>query len=163
MRTTDSAITPAGRNGAPVLPGTGARPSRPARGSMPRRPTGLGIAVASLACFLAILAVLSWRMAAGRDPALGDADPAALTTAAADQRRPVIHRRVVKLRVVHDPPATPGTAAAEPAAATPVTSTAASAAPSPSSAAPAVQAPSPAPTPAPAPAPAPAPPVTQSS
>jgi hypothetical protein len=120
------------------------------------RPRPLQIATISLAAFLAALALLSWRLAQGEDPALG-------ASAAANADRPArVHRKIVMTRVVHDPPpasAAPSTASPALVAASPSTAAApAAAAPAPSASAPA-----PAPSPAPAPAPAPAPPVTQTS
>jgi hypothetical protein len=92
-----------------------------------------------LAVFLAVLALLGWRMSEGRDPALGASAPAAASTA-----RPVlvkhIKRTVIVTRVI-GPAGAPAPAAANRGAT--------------SSAAPAPVASAPAPAPAAAPAPAP--------
>lgn len=163
MRTTSSTPPPARGSGEgsagvrPALPA--AEQPKTARKRPPRRPAGFGVAAGAVVAFLAILAVLAIRMSTGKDPALGADDPGGQGLAAAKLKRPVIHRRVVKLRVVHDPPAAqsaaPGTASLAIAPA-PASSPAAPApAPTPAS-------PSPSPAPAPAPAPSP-PPVTSSS
>ncbi len=115
-------------------PGAASSRSRPAR-----RPSGFSVVTASLAVFLALLGGLSWRLASGQDPALGAGEPAAVA-ATAKVKRPVVHRKVVKVRVVEEPK--PTATAPAPAA---------------------VSTPAPAPAPAPAPPPAPAQPVTQSS
>ena len=102
---------------------------------------GLGVrnvAFATLALFLAILALLIFQLRNGRDPALGQA--VARTSAPASTPKRILIRKVIVTRVVHD--------AAAPAA--PVQRT---------SSTPAASAPAPA---APAPA-APAPLTTQSS
>ena len=114
-------------------PGAASSRSRPAR-----RPSGFSVVTASLAVFLALLGGLSWRLASGQDPALGAGEPAVAATAKV--KRPVVHRKVVKVRVVEEPK--PTATAPAPAA---------------------VSTPAPAPAPAPAPPPAPAQPVTQSS
>ena len=114
------------------------------------RPRGFGVFIATVATFLVILSVLAWRMAAGEDPALGQQPIAAAKPAASE--RGVIDRRIVAVKVVHDP--APVAAAPEAAAAAPVS------APAPVTSA--LRLPPRSPPPAPAPAPAPAP-VTSSS
>jgi 2-oxoglutarate dehydrogenase E2 component (dihydrolipoamide succinyltransferase) len=109
--------------------------------TMTERPRRFGPAVtiaAAAATFLAALAFLAGQVRAGKDPAIGPArETAAATTATAG--RPVVRRRVVITRVVHDAP------------------TAGAPVPAP---APAPAGPAPAPAPAPA---APAPVVTRAS
>lgn len=134
----------------------------PRRRKLTARPRGLAVAGVSIAAFLAALAILAGRMSAGQDPALGPGEPLAAASAADGRQRPLIKRRVVKLRVVHDPAPVPSASAAAPAPVSPATPPPASAAPVTPAPAP-VSTPSPAPTPAPAPAPAPAAPVSQSS
>ena len=103
------------------------------------------IAFTTIAMFLALFAMLSWRLARGEDPAIGS--PSAQTTA-----QPVIHRKVVVRRkivhVVADLPPVP-------AAPTPAPAPAASPAPTTTYSAPSTPQPAPAAAPAPAPAPVP--------
>lgn len=115
------------------------------------RPRGFGVFIATVATFLVILSVLAWRMAAGEDPALSKVPVATTTAAPADPG--VVHRRIVDVKVVHDPApvaAVPAESAtpAPVTAPTPVTSVAATPAPAP---APVAAAPAPAPAPAPTP------------
>jgi len=168
MRTTSSTPAPLGGSGPggaespapPVARRLADREAKTARRRLPRRPGGFGVGASALAAFLAILAVLALRMSAGKDPALGAGDPAGPGLAAAKLKRPVIHRKVVRLRVIHDPqvpePAAPGGAGL---AIAPPPAPSSFASPPPA----APQAAAPAPAPAPVPAPAPSPPVTSSS
>jgi hypothetical protein len=161
MRTTSSTPAPLGGSGPggaespapPVARRLADREAKTARRRLPRRPGGFGVGASALAAFLAILA-------AGKDPALGAGDPAGQELAAAKLKRPVIHRKVVRLRVIHDPqvpePAAPGGAGL---AIAPPPAPSSFASPPPA----APQAAAPAAAPAPVPAPAPSPPVTSSS
>jgi hypothetical protein len=94
--------------------------------------------------FAGVLAALSWQVAAGADPAIGEGEQAAAAPAA---QRVLVRRVVRRVIVTRDAPRDRGSAA--PAAA------AGGSAPAP--------APAPASGPAPAPAPAPAPPTTRAS
>jgi hypothetical protein len=100
---------------------------------------------AAIATFAVLFEFLAFQLSSGNDPALG-ADIQA--NAPAPQQQPVLNRRIVKTRVVHDPPVVaPGTTSSAPAV------TAVPTAPAPTTSAPAPV----------APAPAPAPPVTSTS
>jgi hypothetical protein len=91
---------------------------RPARSQRPAAVVYGGSAVA----FVAVLAALSWQVAAGADPAIGEGEQAA---PAAPAKR-VLVRRIVRRVVVTDeapatvaaPSATPSPSAAAPAAPT---------------------------------------------
>lgn len=73
----------------------------PARGS--RRRTAIGVAWAATALFLALLAVLAMRVAAGSDPALR-----ARAAVAPRPPRRVLVRRIYERRVIiHLPPSAP--------------------------------------------------------
>lgn len=67
----------------------------------------------SAAAFAAVLAALGWQVAAGADPAIGEAEP----VAAAPAQRVVVRRVVRRVIVTRDAPAparsTPAPAAAE--------------------------------------------------
>jgi hypothetical protein len=98
-----------------------------------RRRFGAPVTIAAaVGTFLAALAFLAGQVRAGKDPAIGPARETAAATPA-DRARPVIRRRVIITRVVHDAPTAPAPG-------------------------PGLRGPAPAPAPAPAPvAPAPAP------
>lgn len=130
-------------------PGSFPAPARPARKPLPRKPKGLGVLITSLAAFLVVIAILAWRMSIGEDPSLGVGPQ--LAAGPGKLKGAVTKRRIVKLRVVHDP-------APQPVAGAVVDSGAVD---SSVPAAPTVPAPAAAPTPAPT-APT-APPVTSSS
>jgi hypothetical protein len=127
-------------------------PRRPARSQRPAAVAYGGGAVA----FVAVLAALSWQVAAGGDPAIGDGRQAA---APAPAKRVVVRRIVRRVVVTHEAPAAVAAAPPAPAPAAPAASApaapAASAPAAPAASAPAVPAAS-------APA-APAPPTTRSS
>lgn len=123
--------------------------SVPARRPAPRRP-GFGPTIlASVACFLVLFEFLAFQLHSGNDPALGAPAPA---SAQAAVRPAVIDRKIIKRRMVHQPPSSqaPATGSATPVASATGASTGAAA-------------PAPAPAAAPAPAPAPAAPVTSTS
>jgi hypothetical protein len=115
---------------------TDVRTQPPRRVASATRPAFLAYGGSAVA-FAAVLAALGWQVAAGADPAIGEAQPAAAAPAPAE--RVVVRRIVRRVIVTRDKPA--------PAAAAPAGQRAA--------AAPAEQ-------PA-APAPAPAPPTTRAS
>lgn len=114
---------------------------------MTRGPRIHVVALATLALFLTVLALLVFQLRTGRDPALG-ATVAPTSAPAPKKKRILIRKVIITRRVVHLP--------AETSAPAPATRVSAPAS------APAASAPAPAPA-APAPAPAPAPLTTQSS
>jgi hypothetical protein len=77
------------------------------RSARRRGPAGMpGVATAAFAGFLVLLAFLAFQMRAGRDPVLKP-------TVAAQQPQTVLHRRIIKTRViVIDPQPRNGSAAA---------------------------------------------------
>ena len=110
-----------------------------------RRPGPFGVLAGSLATFLVVLAFLSFQLAAGHDPALGQG--ATAPTAPERPAKRQVVRRIKRRVIVKVPaPSAPVAAAPAPSAAAPVpTAPAAPAAP----AAPVTPAPAPAPPPAP--------------
>jgi len=115
----------------------------PARSQKPALIAYLG----SLAVFVAVLALLSWRVAAGADPAIGAGEQPAAAPVPAKQ---VLVRRIVRRVIVTREAPEPAPAPA--AAAAPAAVPASAPAPAPAASAP-----------APAPAPAPAAPTTSAS
>ena len=118
--------------------------------SRPSLSTTLGWAAT---LFVAVLALLAWQVAAGRDPALDAKRPALASVSTTAPRRVlvrVIHRRVIKDKIVYLPPAQSGasTASAPSYASAPAQTYSA---PAQSYSAPAPVAAAPAPAPAPAP------------
>jgi hypothetical protein len=111
-----------------------ARARRPARSQRPAAVAYGGAAVA----FVAVLAALSWQVAAGGDPAIGEGRQASTPAPA---KRVVVRRIVRRVVVTHEAPAAVAAASPAPAAVS-------------APAAPAASAPA---------APAPAPPTTRSS
>ena len=120
-------------------------------------PHPLTTATAAVALFLAVLALLTWQMRAGHDPALASAQPRPALVAQRPARRVLVRRvirRVVITKVVHDDDAPSASVRSVPVAVQVPAAAAAPAAP--------VAAAAPAPAPPP-PAPAPAPMVTRTS
>ena len=105
--------------------------------------------LAAAATFLVLFEFLAFQLSSGRDPALG-------ASVASDSKgvatRGVVHRRVIRTKVVHLP-RPPSSQSGSPAA-SPTPTVNLAPAPAPAAATP---------SPSPAPAPAPAPPVTSSS
>jgi hypothetical protein len=69
----------------------------------PARSGGTAAALSWLAAacaFVIVLALLSWQMAHGRDPALGEPRPAAAAAAAVPQPRRVVIRRIERTIIV---------------------------------------------------------------
>lgn len=121
----------------------------------PARPSASNTFAAGITLFVAVLAVLAWQVRVGRDPSLDAKRPALASATAAP--KPVlvrvIHRRVIKEKIVYIPPT--GSAAAAAGGGTSYASAPASSS-SPSVqtySAPAASAPAPVAAPAPAPAP----------
>jgi hypothetical protein len=101
---------------------------------------------AAVATFAVMFEFLAFQLSSGNDPALGANLQA---NAPAPKQQPVLNRRIVKTRVVHDPPVVvPGT----------TSSSAPTVTAAPTTPAPVTSAPAPV-----APVPAPAPPVTSTS
>jgi hypothetical protein len=113
---------------------------RPPRSTRP----AVGVWCGSALGFVAVLAVLSWQVAAGRDPAIG----AGTQTAAATPVHRVVVRRIVRRVIVTERAPRRGQPASAPVEDSPP----------PAPAAPAPEDPAPAPV-----APAPAPPTTRAS
>jgi hypothetical protein len=93
---------------------------------------------AAVATFAVIFEFLAFQLSSGNDPALGASVHA---SAPAPKPQPVLNRRIVETRVVHDPPVVPGSTSSAP------TVTAVPTAPAPTTSAPAPVAPAPAPAP----------------
>jgi hypothetical protein len=134
---------------------------RPAAQRGPRPPAAVTVPALAFAAFFGIFTVLSLRMGAGEDPALGTGAPVQAAAPAPDKR--ILVRRIVKKTVILPPieraaPATVVAARASAPAPSGGGAAPATAGPAPAGAAPAPAAPTRAPAPAPA-----APPVTRSS
>ena len=83
-------------------PRKSASAKRPPTGSVVKwRPSVVGVATGSLAAFLSALALLSWQLGSGNDPALGAGN------AGVEQPRDRVKRKVIVTRIVHDPPKAP--------------------------------------------------------
>lgn len=131
---------------SPDRPGTAIerpRPAaaRPAAAAGRRKPGFMPTVLLGLASFAVLFEFLAFQLNSGNDPALGASALAANDPRTAADVRPVVHRRIVKTRVVHLPPSSTATTSSPPVV-PPLPATTA---------------------PAPAPAPVPAPPVTSTS
>ena len=84
----------------PAAPRREAAAEAPARSAAGRKPSSLGVFAGSLAAFFALLAFLAVQVRAGGDPALGPAKPAP----AAEPRRVIVHRVIVRKVIVTEHP-----------------------------------------------------------
>ena len=81
--------------------GSHSEPRQPHAARRPAKPPAGWVFGAALAAFFAALALLAFQVRAGRDPALGPAQPVAQVQT---KPRRVLIRRVIERVVIHHPP-----------------------------------------------------------
>ncbi|MEZ5075660.1 MAG: hypothetical protein R2691_12665 [Solirubrobacterales bacterium] len=114
-RPADRPDTEAGRR---PVPGGHSRPG--AAPAVRKKPGFMPTVLLGIASFVALFVFLAFQLNSGNDPALGKSALAAGDAKATDPARPlVIHRRIVKTRVVHLPAESPAAGSALPAGTAP--------------------------------------------
>ncbi len=93
-----------------------AGPGRPAASrAVGKKPGFMPTVLLGLASFAVLFEFLAFQLSSGNDPALGTSALAINDPKAARAARPVIHRRIVKTRIVHLPPKSTGPGSDPPA------------------------------------------------
>lgn len=93
---------PASDRTAAPLPATAGPGPGPA--SARKKPGFMPTVLLSLASFAVIFVFLAFQLNSGNDPALGKSALAANDPAPARATGPIVHRRIIKTRIVHLPP-----------------------------------------------------------